>query len=131
MRYTPTQYAHALRDLAREAPLAKRRGMVREFLAAVAKNGSLSLLPEIAREYEALLDREKKLRHVTVRAPERLSEGSVARKLRFKAKVKSVRDVRLLGGAVIEVGDLRVDNSVARRLGRIRSALTTQVLICE
>lgn len=124
MRYSAPQYATALHDLARETPRAKRRGMIREFLATVAKNSSLSLLPEIAREYEALADREKGLRHVTVRAPERLPAGGVARKLHFKAAVKSERDARLLGGAVIEVGDVRVDNSLARRLGRVREALT-------
>jgi F0F1-type ATP synthase delta subunit len=134
MKYSPHQYATALHDLARETPLAKRRGMVREFLAAVAKNGSLSLLPEIIREYECLSDKEKKLRHVTVRAPERLPESGIARKLHFppahgfgragKVKVKSERDARLMGGAVIEVDDLRVDNSIRMRLERARQAFT-------
>lgn len=123
MRYSAAQYAQALRDLARETAPAKRRAVVREFIATVAKNNSLSSLPEIIREYETLSDREKKLRHVTIRAPQRLPEGGIARKLRFKAKVKSERDARLLGGAVIEVDDVRVDNSIARRLQRVRAAL--------
>src|SRR3989338_6870652 len=99
MKYSSVQYAKALHDLTRETPPAKHRAMIREFLAAVAKHGSLGALPEIAHEYEALSDNEKKLRHVMVRAPERLPESGIARKLRFKARVKSEQDVQLGGGA--------------------------------
>ena len=124
MKYSSVQYAKALHDLTRETPPAKRRSMIREFLAAVAKNGSLGALPDIVREYEALADQQKKICRVTVRAPERLPESGVARKLHFRAKVRSERDVRLGGGAVIEVNDLRVDNSVAMRMERARRVLT-------
>jgi len=124
MKYSSVQYAKALHDLTRETPPAKRRSMIREFLAAVAKNGSLGALPDIVREYEALADQQKKICRVTVRALERLPESGVARKLHFRAKVRSERDVRLGGGAVIEVNDLRVDNSVAMRMERARRVLT-------
>ena len=125
MKYSSVQYAKAFHDLAEDTPSAKRRGMIREFLAAVAKNGSLGVLPDFVRESEALADQQKKICRVTIRAPERLSESGVARKLHFRAKVKSERDVRLGGGgAVIEVNDLRVDNSVKMRMERVRQALT-------
>lgn len=122
MKYSPQQFARALHDLVKDTAPAKRRGMIREFLAAVAKNASLGLLPDIIREYEAFSDREKKLRHVTVRAPERLPESGVARKLHFKARVKSELDARLMGGVVIEVDDLRIDNSITSRMRRARQA---------
>ena len=135
MKYTPNQYAQALHDLAEDTAPAKRRGMIREFVRTLAKNGSLGLLPEIIREFEQQRDREKGIRHVIVRAPERLSEAGVARKLHFppahgfgragKARVKSERDARLMGGVVVEVDDIRVDNSVARRLERARKAFTS------
>jgi F0F1-type ATP synthase delta subunit len=123
MHYSPHQYASVLHELISDAPAAKRREVIREFLDIVAKNNSLSLLPEITREYGELRDREKKVRQVTVRAPERLPESGVARRLWFKAKINSVRDVRLLGGAVVEVDGLRVDNSVRMRMERARKAL--------
>src|SRR3989338_6106721 len=125
MKYSSVQYAKAFHDLAEDTTSAKRRGMIREFLAAVAKNGSLGVLPDIVREYEALADQQKKICRVTIRAPERLSESGVARKLHFMAKVRSERDVRLGGGgAGIEVNDLRGDNSVKMRMERVRQALT-------
>jgi len=98
--------------------------MVRNFLTAVAKNGSLHLVPEITREYLLLSDRKANVRDVTVKTPERMSAETLARKFPFKARVEALRDIRLAGGAVIEVDDLRVDNSIARRLSLARRAFT-------
>lgn len=123
MRYSASQYARAFRELVAETPAPKRRALIRGFLATLAKNSGLVLLPEIIREYEAQRRKEKGVHAVVVHAPERLSEGGVARKLGFKAQVKSERDIRLRGGAVIELDDVRVDNSIAKRMGRIREAL--------
>ena len=124
MKYSPHQYAKALRALADESPSGGRREAVREFLAALSKNWELSLLPDILREFEQDTLAKAKLHEVSARAPERLSESAVARKLPFRARVNSVRDVRLAGGAVLEVDGLRIDNSVNMRLSRIREALT-------
>lgn len=124
MRYSAPQYATVLYELAEDTAPAKRRGMVRDLLDSVARNGLLSLLPEIIREFESISDKAAGMHKVTVYAPERLSEGGMSQKLHFKSKVQSVRDVRLGGGVVIEVDDLRVDNSVKMRMERIRKALT-------
>ena len=123
MKYTPNQYAHALHDFAKDTPPAKRREMIREFLGTVSKNSSRSALPDIIREFEVLSDKEAKLHHVTIRSRERLPESGVSKKLHFKATVKAERDVRLQGGAVVEVDDLRIDNSIAGRLQRARAVL--------
>lgn len=123
MRYSATQYARALYDLVEEVASLKRNGVIRDFLDTVAKNGALSLLPEIIREFEAISNKASGIHDVTVHAPERLPEAGISRKLSFKSKVRSVRDVRLAGGIVIEVDDLRVDNSVKMRMDRIRQAL--------
>ncbi len=124
MRYNAQQYAKALHDLAKEAALAKHREVIKQFLDTVGRNGSLSLLPEIIREFELLADKEAGIREVAIRTPERMAAEAVAERLPFKAKVKAQVDVRLKGGVVLEVGDLRVDNSVAMRLERAREAFT-------
>lgn len=124
MRYTPAQYAEVLTDLIAEASPTKRRETIREFLSAVTKNNALGLLPEIIRGFEALSDRRAKIHQVTISTPERVSTENVARKIHFNSKVTALRDVRLLGGAVVEVDDLRIDNSIAGRLGRAREAFT-------
>lgn len=123
MRYSPTQYAKALSGLIEETPAAKRRETVQKFLDALAKHGALPLLSEIVREFERAADKKAGLHDVLISAPERLGEGAVARKLPFKARVTAVRDVRLKGGAVVEVDGVRVDNSIKMRMERMREAL--------
>jgi len=124
MRYSPAQYATVLYELTGDAPATKRREVIRDFLTAVGKNGAFSLLPEIVREFEAISDKKEHIHHVTISTPERLPEAGVARKVPFKAKVRALRDVRLKGGAMLEVDDLRIDNSIAMRLERIRKAFS-------
>ena len=124
MRYSPHQYADTLHELMEETSVAKRRDVMREFLETVAKNGSLNQLSEIVREFELLSDKKAGIKAVTIQTPERLSETTVAKELPFKVRVTALRDVRLEGGAVIEVDDLRIDNSIRSRLERARKAFT-------
>lgn len=123
MRYTATQYAKVLHDLAEETPATKTRAMIRDFLSMLASQNALSLIPDIKREYQELEDKERGVRKVSVRTPERESELGMKRKLPFKADVVVNKDVRLGGGAVIETGDIKIDNSVRMRMERLRKAL--------
>lgn len=122
MKYSSIEYARALNSLIKESSPSGRRGTIRDFLATVARQGSFGLLPEIIREYSSLSDKEAGIREVTIRTTERVPATVLTKKLSFKARVEALRDVRLLGGAVVEVGDLRIDNSVAGRLARARKA---------
>lgn len=124
MKYTPHQYSKTLFVLVKDSSPAKRRETIRNFIGVVAKNNALSLLPEIVREFGRLMDAEEKIRDVTVRSSERIQTSRVVRELPFKARFKSVVDVRLLGGVSIEIDGLRIDNSIASRLERARMALT-------
>ena len=124
MKYTPTQYALALYDITESAEPAKRREFIRDFLDSVTKNGALNILPDIIREFEHLSDTKGDIHQVTISTPERLSTEAVEKKLPFKGKVRALRDVRLIGGAVIEVDDLRINNSIRNRLDRARETFT-------
>lgn len=124
MKYTPTQYAKVLQDITSESTPSERRSVIRDFLDSVTKNGALGLLPDVIREFEYLSDAKDKIHRVTISTPERLATEGVAKKLPFKGKIRALRDVRLMGGAVVEVDDLRIDNSVRARLGRARKAFT-------
>ncbi|MDO8594026.1 MAG: F0F1 ATP synthase subunit delta [bacterium] len=124
MKYSPVQYVTVLHDILADTDASKRREAIRQFLASVGKNGSLSILPEIVREFESLSDKKAGIHHLTISSPERLSELAVSRKLSIKAKVTALRDVRLMGGATLELDDLRIDNSVAMRMERARKAFT-------
>lgn len=123
MRYSVPQYARALLSLVEETPEHRHREVMREFFKTLAAHGTLSVVEDIVREVGLLLDGRHGVRRVSVRSVLRESERAFRRKLHFTAAVSAVKDVRLGGGVVIERGDLRVDNSIARRLGRLREAL--------
>ena len=123
MKYSAPQYAKALLALVEEAPRHKEREAMRQFFKTLASQGALQLLPEIVREVGEIRQKEKGLRAVSVFAPERESELSIKRKLKFKSAVTLHKDVRLKGGAVVESEGLLVDNSIAMRMRRLRRAL--------
>lgn len=124
MKYTPTQYASALYDMATSVTPAKRKDTIRDFLDAITKNGALGLLPDVIREFKHLSDTADGVHIVTISTPERMTQDAVSAKLPFKGKVRALRDVRLIGGAVIEVDDLRITNSIRSRLDQAREAFT-------
>ena len=119
MRYSSLQYAQALRELVTKAALSARRNLVRGFVETLFRQNALSLVPEILHE----LSKGKK-----VEAVAQVAEPKASKKLksRFPKRfaLSVVKEPAILGGAVLRVGDIRVDNSVARRLRELRGALT-------
>ena len=106
------------RALKGEAP----REFVR-FLQAVVRRGRQALLPEMAQEYQVLLDQKLNRVHAGVtladEADARMQKQVVDRLA--KALGREVRayfrsDPRILGGVVVRVGDRIFDGSVRRRL---------------
>lgn len=102
----------------------------RNFVRLLAEYQRLIFLPEIFQEYQRLL--AEKESHVTaeVRTAQSLTDEQVAQmsaalKKRFNAAVtiNSVVDESLLGGALIQVGDLVIDGSLRGRLANLATAL--------
>ncbi len=102
----------------------------RQFLALLSENGRLQLLPEIHGLFEALRADEERVLRVTVTSASELDEAEVARitgslKKRFGREVDLSREVdpELLGGAVIDAGDVVIDGSLRTKLSRLQAAL--------
>lgn len=115
------------RALKGEAP----REFVR-FLQAVVRRGRQGLLPEIAQEYQRLLDEKLNRVHAGVtlagEADARTQKQVVERLA--KALGREVRayfraDPRILGGVVVRVGDRIYDGSVRRRLTALQRRMLT------
>jgi F-type H+-transporting ATPase subunit delta len=100
------------------------------FLALLAEQGRLSLLPEVLAQFEQLrADAERTLK-VRVRTAVALDDGQVARlkdalKARFKREIAIEQqvDAALVGGAVIDAGDEVIDASLRGKLKRMETAL--------
>lgn len=110
------------RALARRAPEQFIR-----FLTAVIRRGRQGLIPAISREYQALVDIKLNRVHagVTVaRAPDQKLAAEIQRRLSEitgKEVVPHFREnPRILGGAIVRIGDRIMDGSLRRKLMALR-----------
>lgn len=102
----------------------------RQFLALLAENGRLRLLPEIHALFEQLKAEQEGVLRVSVRSATALDDAETQRivealKRRFGREVEVRREVdpELLGGAVIDAGNVVIDGSLRSKLARLEAAL--------
>ena len=96
----------------------------------MAANRRLPLLPEVLQLFAELKHAHEQTRKVTVRTAAPIDEAQAeslraALKRRFAQEiaVEAVVDPTLIGGAVIDAGDVVIDGSVRGRLAQLRGAL--------
>ena len=101
-----------------------------DFLALLAGNHRLRLLPEIAGLYEELRAEAEHIVKARVTSATALPAGELdtikaALKQRFgrEVEVETAVDESLIGGAVIAAGDTVIDGSLRGQLSRLQSAL--------
>ncbi len=102
----------------------------RHFLAMLAENKRLALLPEIAAQFAVLRAEVENVVDVEVIAAREIAAPQQKR-LMEALKRRLGRDVRmhtriddtLIGGAIVRAGDLVIDGSLKGRLARLGSAL--------
>ena len=100
------------------------------FIGTLVENHRLQALPEIAALFEQLKREAEHVLKVRVRSAAPIDASEVSR-LREALKRRFNRDIELeqtldpavLGGAVIDAGEMVIDGSVRGRLARLESAL--------
>jgi len=101
-----------------------------QFLALLVENRRAVLLPDIAALFEELKRESERVLKVTVRSAAPVADGQ-ADAIKLALKKRFGRDIELeqrldpsvIGGAVIDAGDLVIDGSVRGRLERLEQAL--------
>jgi len=100
------------------------------FLGLLAENGRLALLPEIAGLYEELRAEAERVVKATVTSAADLPAGELekikaALRQRFgrEVDIQTAVDASLIGGAVIDAGDVVIDGSLKGKLERLQAAL--------
>lgn len=100
------------------------------FLALLAENRRLGLLPEIAGLYEALRADQERMVKATVTSAVALDAAqieqlkrSLSRRFGREVMIETALDPALIGGAVIDAGDIVIDGSVRTKLARLGAAL--------
>jgi len=100
------------------------------FLAVLTESGRLQLLPEIAALYaqqraEAERIVKAKITSATELTPAERARLHIALRKRFGREVEIVTrvDPELIGGAIIDAGDVVIDGSLRNKLARLELAL--------
>lgn len=100
------------------------------FLAELAAHGRLALLPEVAGLYGQLRAEAESVVKATVTSAVPMDAEAVARlaaslKRRFGREVElaTAVDPSLIGGAVVDAGDIVIDGSIRTKLARLGAAL--------
>lgn len=113
-----------------------RKGVVlsqaaQNFLRVVVDNGRVAALPEIATQFQALVNAASGVSDAVVHSAYPLAEAQLADIMaalekRFARKLKAAVqiDPELIGGIRVVVGDEVLDTSVRARLEQMKAALT-------
>ncbi len=112
------------------APTGEADADFTQFLAVLADNGRLALLPEISGLYDAQRAEDEKVVKATVTSATVLDAAEMD-KLRAALSKRFGRDVELtaavdaalIGGAVIDAGNVVIDGSLRTKLARLGAAL--------
>ena len=103
----------------------------RNLLGLLFDNRRLALLPEIAGLFDELRFEAERVVRAKVTSAAALADGEletikVALRKRFgrEVEVETAIDASLIGGALIDAGDVVIDGSIKGKLERLQSALT-------
>jgi F-type H+-transporting ATPase subunit delta len=101
------------------------------FVRTLAENHRLAYLPEISALFDEFKDEAEKVVDVTVTSAAPLDEGqrktlttALERKLKRGVRMQCHTDPSLIGGAVLQAGDLVIDGSLRTQLNKITYELT-------
>ena len=104
--------------------------MFRQFVSVLAESRRLEVLPEIAGLFDALRAEDEHVVKATITSASALSEADLAKlrdalRKRFgrEVEVSTAVDASLIGGAVIDAGDVVIDGSLRTKLARLGAAL--------
>jgi len=104
----------------------------RQFLAVLAENRRLVLLPDIAALFEQMRFEAERVVQVKVTSAaemgaDQLESLAAALRKRFDREVAMSHrvDPALIGGAIIDAGDVVIDGSLRSKLARLETALAS------
>jgi F-type H+-transporting ATPase subunit delta len=104
----------------------------RAFLDLLAENDRVGLLPEIAERFEELKAEAQNVADVEVTSAVELTDaqrdrlkGALRKRLQRDVRLHCSVDSSLIGGAVVRAGDMLIDGSLAQKLERLGTDLTT------
>lgn len=102
----------------------------RQFLAVLADNRRLALLPEISGLFDQLRAEAERVVKATVTSAQPLDaaeldklRGALRQRFGREVEISTAVDEALIGGAVIDTGEVVIDGSLRTKLARLGAAL--------
>ena len=102
-----------------------------ELISDILKNNNISILTDIAKYFDYLVETDSSLINMTITSVDELSADEVEHiklniesQLSKKVDVATEIDKNLIGGIKLRVGNIVVDNSISRRLDMLKNMLT-------
>jgi len=127
----PEQIFELITGVARTPTGAPLSDVARNLLRTVIDNGRLGALPEIASQFQALVDARSGVSQATIESAFPIDDGQVAavktameRRFGKKLEASVVVVPELIGGVRVVVGDEVLDTSIRARLEQMKAALT-------
>jgi F-type H+-transporting ATPase subunit delta len=106
---------------------------VRNLVAVIIDHGRISMLPQIARQFEAELNRRLGFAEAEVTSSRELSpeekralELQIAEMTGKKVQAQYSTDANILGGAMVKIGSTIYDGSVRGQLRRMKEQLSAE-----
>jgi F-type H+-transporting ATPase subunit delta len=126
VRYSSSHYAKSLYELIEAAPKDGQNKVVSDFVQTLIRHNRLNLIRSIILDFEKVWYEKNGLVKVQVETakPEdvsKLLKHSLGKDIEISEKVVP----NLLGGARITVGDMRIDDTVRRRLSDLNTVLSS------
>lgn len=127
---TLEQQSELLLSLFEQAKIGEEREVLMHFIALLAENKRVLILPDIHVQYAALREQHEKTLAVEVISfspltptqEEKLTQ-SLSQRLQRQITLDVTIDKSLLGGAIVRAGDLVIDGSVRGKLNKLGSDL--------
>jgi F-type H+-transporting ATPase subunit delta len=130
-KIVPKQVFELIIGVARTPTGAPLSDPAKNLLHAVIDNGRLAALPEIASQFQALVDSKGGISHATIESAFPIDDGQLAavktameRRFGRKLDASVVVVPELIGGVRVVVGDEVLDTSIRARLEQMKVALT-------
>ena len=102
------------------------------FLDLLCQNKRLQLAPQIKDQFETHKANQEAILDITVSVTEELTDDqlkklteALATNLKRQINIQIVLNKDLIGGAVIQAGDMVIDNSVRGKLNKLADSLNT------
>ena len=115
------------------ADKAKFQSVTKNFLGTLVQNGRLYALAKIIAAFEVVLSEKRGEVKVNVSVAQDLTakqkkdlEASLSKELGADIVMNVKVEPKILGGMVITIGSQMIDNSVARKLERLKASLEKQ-----